>query len=57
MKVLSLCSKVESVHIGVVQFLKTQLKGHSQLKIIRSDTGTAASPRGSTPTKHLTHGE
>lgn len=45
MKVLSLCRKVESVHIGEVQFLKTWLKGHS-LKIIRSDTATAASPRG-----------
>ena len=32
MKVLSLCSKVESVHIGVAQFLKTRLKGHSQFK-------------------------
>lgn len=45
MKVLSLCSQVESVHIGEVQILKMWLKGHS-LKIIRSDTGTAARPRG-----------
>lgn len=45
MKVLSLCSKVESVHIGEVQILKMWLKGHS-LKIIGSDTVTTASPRG-----------
>lgn len=32
MKVLSLCSKVESVHIGEVQILKMWLKGHSQFK-------------------------